>query len=59
MSGGGEGTGVRWKQTHAGPEVGGVQFRVVLVLHGVINAVALPHQVVMSAQNGGVHFGHI
>lgn len=47
------------KHTHAGPEVRGVQLRVVLVLHGVVNPVALPHQVVMSAQNGGVHFGQL
>lgn len=52
-----EGGGWRW--THAGPEVRGVQLRVVLVLHGVIHAVALPHQVVMSAQDGGVNFGQI
>lgn len=45
--------------THTGPEVRRVKFRMVLVLHGVVNAVALPHQVVVSAQNRGVHFGHI
>lgn len=31
----------------------------VLVLHGVVDAVALPHQVVVSAQNGGINFVHI
>lgn len=48
-----------WEQTYTGSEVRGVQFWVVFVLHGVINAVALPHQMVMSAQNSGVHSGHI
>lgn len=47
------------KVTHTRPEVRGVQLRVVLVLHGVVDAVALPHEVVMSAQDGGVHFGHV
>lgn len=45
--------------THAGPEVGRVEFWVVLILHGVINTVALPHQVVAPAQNRGIHFIHI
>ncbi len=47
------------EKTHAGPEVRCIQFRMVLVLHGVINAVTLPHQVVMSAKDSGVHSGHI
>ena len=46
-----------WTFTYAGSEMRGVNFRVVLVLHGVINAVALPHQVVVPAQNGGIDFG--
>lgn len=46
-------------ETYAGPEVRGVQLRVVLVLHGVIKAVALPHQVVVSAHNGRIHFGQL
>lgn len=56
---GGAAGGGGWRWTHAGPEVRGVQLRVVLVLHGVVHAVALPHQVVMSAQDGGVNFGQI
>lgn len=40
--------------THASPEVRGVALRVVLVLHWVIDAVTLPHQVVVAAQHGGV-----
>lgn len=54
-----KGVEVGQKHTHAVPEVRGVQLRVVLVLHGVVNPVALPHQVVMSTQNGGVHFGQL
>lgn len=49
----------RQRQTHAGSEVRCVQFRVILVLQGVINTVTLPHQVVVTTQNGGVHSGHV
>lgn len=47
------------QKTHTGPEVWRVKFWVVLILHGIIDAIALPHQVVVSAQDCGVHFGHV
>lgn len=45
--------------TDAGPEVGGVELRVILVLHGVIDAVAFADQVVVAAQHGGIHLGQL
>ena len=45
--------------THALSEVGGVEFGVNLVLQRVIHTITLPHQVVMPAENCGVHFSHV